>query len=65
MFYSDHGGGFNGGLGLILSPDKYNVIYIVPFIFPLHPALLVVLTITNQLIATAIQVNHIKLIQTF
>ena len=65
MFYSDHGGGFNDGLGLILSPDKYNVISIAPFIFPLHPALLVVPTVTTQLIATAIQVNHRELIQTF
>ena len=38
MVYSDIVGVSNGHLGLILSPDKYNFISLMPFICPLYSA---------------------------
>ena len=65
MVYSDLGGGSNGHIDIILSPDKYNFISLSPIIWPLHPILLVIIDGTTQLIITEIQTQHKKLIRYF
>ena len=65
MVFSDLGGWANGNIGLILSPDKYNVITPMPFIQPLYPSILVIPPVTTQVIITEMQTNNKVLIQTF
>ena len=53
--YRDLCGGSNGHLDLILSTAKFIVITLKPFIWRLHPGILVITTGTIQLIVTAIK----------